>query len=384
MELNSQRVLLIENYASDFYYARVPFAKYLLNNGYSVFALIPDTETFYIKKIKECGISVYTYQFNRKNKNIFQLISLLRIFNLFIRENEIDIIHSFRFQPNLINVLSNLFNKKKVVLHVTGLGIAYSNASFPYLLLRIVSQMIFTIKLFRADKVIVQNEEDKNDITFSRIWRNKIFVVCGSGINTDIFNKDHYNKSAIRDANNINQKDFIFICITRLIWEKGIKELVDAFLELSKTKKDIKLWIVGWIDEDNPRHISAKYINQFVNHHCIYFTGKKNNIAELLALSDVFIYPSYYREGIPRSILEAMAMSLPIITTDMPGCNLTVISNYNGELIETRSSKAIINCVKCIIENNDLLAMGKRSRQMAENKFKDTLIYSQINEIYNQ
>jgi glycosyltransferase involved in cell wall biosynthesis len=100
---------------------------------------------------------------------------------------------------------------------------------------------------------------------------------------------------------------------------------------------NIILYIVGWPDYENPRHVTDAYVNSIEEGSSIRFLGKRDDISQLLADSDVFIFPSYYREGIPRSLLEALSMGLPIITTDMPGCKDTVCDNINGVLISPKS-----------------------------------------------
>jgi glycosyltransferase involved in cell wall biosynthesis len=165
-----------------------------------------------------------------------------------------------------------------------------------------------------------------------------------------------------------------------MIWEKGIKELISGFSLIHNP--DILLLIVGWPDLENPRHIPCEFIKSIVDDSKnILFLGKRVDIPELLAASDVFLYPSYYREGIPRSILEALAMSLPIITTDMPGCNLTVENSKNGILIKPRSITEISRGIEYIQKNN-LLILGAESRKLAEYKFSDQIIYKNISNLY--
>lgn len=380
--MNGQKILLIENFASDFYKARLPLAIYLIEKGYDVHALIPTGE--YVDMIRQAGIKVIGYDLNRKDKGINQLIQLVKIYRSVIRENDIDIIHSFRFQPNLLNVLANSFNKRRIFLHITGLGIAFSNSSFSYLILRFVSQIIFQVKLIRADTVIVQNNDDARDIWLSGFWKKKLQVIHGSGVNTSFFEKSRFDKVILRKDAGVSNDDRVFICVTRLLWEKGIKEMVDAFTFLKLSHKNIRLWIVGWSDKDNPRHVADAYIEQFAHDNNIIFMGKKENIRELLAMADVFIYPSYYREGIPRGILEALSMSLPVLTTHMPGCNLTVKPGKNGYLIAPRSSIQIIGIVEKIIQEDRLAEMGHESRALAISKFSDVAIFSEIERLYKK
>uniref|UniRef100_UPI0040483C63 glycosyltransferase n=1 Tax=Algoriphagus sp. TaxID=1872435 RepID=UPI0040483C63 len=278
-----------------------------------------------------------------------------------------------------------LFNERKVILHITGLGIAFSNSSLSYLFLRFVSQIIFLFKLFRANNVIVQNHEDAKDIWGRAVWKRKVKVIKGSGVDISYFNPSLFHKIDLRQKMNISDNEIIFICVTRLIWEKGIKEMVDAFQELNKELVvNPKLLIVGWSDKHNPRHVEASYINEFINDKNIKFLGRCDNVRELLALSDVFIYPSYYREGIPRGILEALSIGLPVITTNMPGCNLTVIQNQNGFIISPKSSEQVKEAVKKMIYKNNLSEMGIKSRFLVEKFFTEDIIFFQIENIYKQ
>ncbi|WP_026751224.1 glycosyltransferase family 4 protein [Sediminibacterium sp. C3] len=380
--VGAKRVLLIENFSSDFFKARLPLAKFLQKQGYEVFALVPNDG--YLENIKDAGIHVIGYDLDRKNKGIRQIIRLTKIYKIVAEENSIDIVHSFRFQPNLLNVLANFFNRRRVVLHVTGLGIAFSNFSVYYLALRFISQLIFQLKLIRANALIVQNEDDKTELWFSGYWEKKIYLINGSGVNTSIFDQSLYDRKSLRKEFGISEQDFIFICVTRLILEKGIVEMTTAFQQLNDLNPNIKLWIVGWADIDNPRHVQESYIEKYKNSPAVKFLGRKDNVKELLAAVDGFIYPSYYREGIPRGILEALSMGLPILTTDTPGCKTTVREDQNGYLFKPRSSEEIKKHVLKLISNPKLKAFGLQSRAMANSKFSETIIFSQIEMLYSK
>lgn len=371
-------VLLIENLATDFYSARLPFARYLMTKGWKVFALIP-FDSQYSKLIQLEGIHVLDYELNRRDKGIRQLLSLLVMYRKLLLKYEFQVIHSFRFQPNLINVLVGRKNKK--IIHITGLGIAFSNPGFKFRLYRFASQIIYILKFFLTSKVIVQNPDDVKDIWASKLFKNKIKIVLGSGIDVNIFSSQNYNKKSIRDGLGIRDNEILFICVSRLIWEKGIKELCEAFQIEHKNNSNIILYIVGWSDFENPRHVPIDFLTSLSDDSGIHFLGKRSDISDLLAASDVFILPSYYREGIPRSLLEALSMGLPIITTDMPGCRLTVTTE-NGILIKPKSVNEIRNSLVAII-NKDFVGMGRVSRKLASKNFSNKVIFEEIESIYN-
>lgn len=375
----NQKVLLFENLPFDFYNSRLSFAQYLKLNGYDVHALIPCASK-YSKLINDYGVKVIEYVFDRNDKSFLQILILAFKLRKILNKHKFDVVHSFRFQPNLINMIAGIGLKHKKIIHITGLGIVFSSDSLKYIFLRLISQFIFMIQFIFADKIIVQNPDDINDIWASFLFRKKIVLINGSGVNLEVFALKKYNKLEIRNSLKISNKKQVYICVTRMLWEKGIKELIDGFLLVNNT--DMLLLIVGWPDLENPRHISNEFITSVVqNSNNIWFLGKREDVPELLAAADVFIYPSYYREGVPRSLLEALSMSLPIITTNMPGCKLAVKNGVNGILIEPRSVTEICKGIN-FIQKSNLLNLGIESRILAKNKFSDTIIYKQILNLY--
>ena len=142
------------------------------------------------------------------------------------------------------------------------------------------------------------------------------------------------------------------------------------------------LWIVGWPDLDNPRHVDLNYIEKFAHSNVVKFVGKEDDVRMRLSAANFFLFPSYYREGIPRSLLEALSMGKPIITTDMPGCNLTVENGENGFLIEPYSSEAIRKTVLRCSQNDNFKAFESKSRIKAELEFSNDVVYFQIMRSY--
>jgi glycosyltransferase involved in cell wall biosynthesis len=374
-----KKILLIENSSEDFYKTRIILAKYLKKNGWDVFVLIPAGDT--IKKNEAIGITFFEYNFNRRDKGLIQILKIIPLVNSICKQNKINIIHSFRFQPNLVNVLSNLFNQRKIIIHITGLGIAYSNTSLKYKLIKLLSNIIFQLKMIRANKIIVQNNDDSKDITFSKYFSKKFFLIKGSGVDINYFNLDIFKFTSVKSDFKFNSNDFICTCVTRLIWEKGVKEMTDAFENgISNGIKNARLLIIGWSDHDNPRHVDNEFIEKYKDNPNILFLGKIDDVRKYLSISSLYVYPSYYREGIPRGILEALSMKLPILTTNTPGCNLTV--NNNGYLINPRSSIEIKSAVLCAMNSTTIKQMSNNSRIMAEKIFSEDIIFSEIEKLY--
>jgi glycosyltransferase involved in cell wall biosynthesis len=378
---NKGKILIVENFGFDFWESRKSLALKLIELGYEVHALIPNDG--YGEQLGNLGIKVNSYSLNRSNKGIFQIVKLILIYRrLFLRE-KFDIVHSFRFQPNLISCFSKIgIPKTRLILHITGLGIAFSSNQLKYIFLRWVSQVLYIFKFSVCDKVIVQNPDDLKTLVANRLFSERSIIIEGSGVDMNKFIKSNSN---IRGELGLLDADIVFLCITRLIWQKGIAELINSFKSIQRGFEGCKLLIVGWPDFDNPEHIPLSYFESLDKNSNIFFLGKRNDVVNILSGANVYIYPSYYREGIPRSILEALSIGLPVITTDTPGCNLTVVDKKNGLLIAPKSSIMINQALTWVMENkNKLNGMGVQSRILAEKRFSMDKIINQVVDVYSK
>jgi glycosyltransferase involved in cell wall biosynthesis len=156
--------------------------------------------------------------------------------------------------------------------------------------------------------------------------------------------------------------------ISRLLGDKGVREYAEAALRVKEKYPKIEFVLVGWLDE-NPDSITQSELDKWVNRGVISFLGKLEDVREVIANCSVFVLPSY-REGTPRTVLEAMAMGRAIITTDAPGCRETVIDGENGFLVPVKSVDDLEKSILKFIKQPGLaVSMGKRSREIAEVKY---------------
>lgn len=378
------RIALIENFGEDFYMFRVSLAKFLISQGYDVIAIVPKDE--YAVRIKEAGIQIETYNLDRNSINPIRITrSLLSLRNI-IRNREIDIVHTFRLQPNIMGTLAAKLAKVKfIVNHITGLGIAFSSGTLRSKFFMFTTIVLYKFVFSLTSCVIFQNPDDiKTFRKFILCNRKKIQLIKGSGINCYKYSPWSFNRSEVDKITaelNINSDHLVFTMISRLIWHKGINEFVMAAKTLNMKYSHLKFLVVGGKDDANPQSIEDKYIK--LHNTDVIFLGKRSEIKSILYLSDVYVLPSFYREGIPRTILEAMAMAKPIVTTTMPGCNLTVEQNRNGFLIKPKDTNELVSSLEKFIKNRDLInQFGNYSRQKAIKDFSENVIFSQISELY--
>ncbi|MCH1436501.1 MAG: glycosyltransferase, partial [Flavobacteriales bacterium] len=219
---------------------------------------------------------------------------------------------------------------------------------------------------------IYQNKEDQKEVILSR----RTYCIEGSSVNEDIFKY----KMIERTDDESNKITFLFV--SRLIKEKGVMELVEGFKKALEKNKEIKLNIVGYIDDKNPSSIDAESFNKIIRSIPeINFLGKRKDIHSLIVNSDVCCLPSYYREGTPRFMLEALSTGRAIITSNMPGCN-HLIKN-NGILLNKITPQEISKAILDIVEM-DLTVMGKNSFKLYKSVFSEDVVFNKIYEVYLQ
>jgi glycosyltransferase involved in cell wall biosynthesis len=228
--------------------------------------------------------------------------------------------------------------------------------------LKILVKRIYKFALKNSNKVFFQNPDDKNYfIANSIVSEQKALVTFGLGVDVDHFNYV---------APILQNKSCTFLLVARMLWDKGVGEFVQAAKILKKSCPDVKFQLLGKIDPDNPSHIPREKIEDWNNSGCIEYLGELYDVRPVIANASVVTLPSYYREGIPNSLMEAMAMGKPIITTNTPGCRETVISNINGLLIPSRNVGALVKAMQFMIADPQRrIEMGKEGRRIAVERF---------------
>ncbi len=241
---------------------------------------------------------------------------------------------------------------------ISGLGYAFQGDA-ERRWLQSIAQFLYTVALNRADLVFFQNVDDRQLFVERGIVaaHTRTCVVNGSGVKLDDFAPAPQPHGPP-----------VFLLIARLLGDKGVREYVQAARAVRATAPEVRFQIVGWIDS-NPDAISRQELDGWIAEGCIEFLGRLADVRPAIAASSVYVLPSYH-EGTPRTVLEAMAMGRPVITTDVPGCRQTVIDNDNGFLVPAKSAPALEQAMRKFIADHGLIdRMGLRSRVMAEKKY---------------
>jgi len=240
---------------------------------------------------------------------------------------------------------------------ITGLGYAFTEGKSG--ITRRAVHFLFGLALGRASKVFFQNPDDERLLREKGILPDRVpsVVVNGSGIDVSDFSLQPLPASPG------------FLMIARLLGDKGVREYAEAARRIRVDHPQAIFRLVGWIDA-NPDTISQAELDAWVDAGVIEFLGKLPDVRAAIAEAAVYVLPSYYREGTPRTILEAMAMGRAVITTDAPGCRETVVEGENGFLVPPKSVDALVDAMRKFITDPSLAQrMGARSRQIAEDKY---------------
>ena len=250
---------------------------------------------------------------------------------------------------------------------ITGLGFTFSGSSKKARLLNKITKRMYSFALRKNKVTIFQNKDDEELFLNNSILNSdqETYVVNGSGVNL--------NEYPFRPNKRVDQK-IKFVIVARLIREKGIELFLRTAKELKNKFPLCEFHIVGG-QADPPSGINMQSLLKLEQEQIIYYHGLKDNIAQFLSEMDVFVLPTFYREGVPRSILEALSIGMPIITTDTPGCRETVIKGQNGFLIPPKDENALKEACQRFIDNPMLIEqMGSESRNLAERKFDVNII----------
>lgn len=336
-----------------------------------------------LKKIAKINNINFKYvNLTRKVTPILDLIALLNLY-LFLRKNKPLIVHTHTPKAGLIGMLASFMAGVPNRLHtVAGLPLMETNGFFRRVL-------IFTEKItyYSSTRVYPNSFGLYNYIIENGLChKNKLKVLgngSSNGININYFNKNNANFQKIkRNAVNFKETDVVFIFVGRLVKDKGINELIEAFRFLCMKYSNCKLLILG-----NYEHIysslSQNLISEIESNININLIGFQNDIRPYLNISDCLILPSY-REGLPNVLLQAGSMCLPCITTNIIGCNEVILHGYNGLLIQPKNIKDLYNSMEYIVLNPDKkIKMGENSRKHIKDKYEQSFFWNELLKEYN-
>lgn len=340
----------------------------IAHQGYEIHIMAPELSTFpdEYQQLQSLGYTVHDIPMQRTGTNPLADLKLLKHLYQNIRHIQPDYVLSYTIKPVIYGTLASWLAK---VPHrfalITGLGYAFQNVeSGKRSLFQKMVHGLYAQALKHSDKVFFQNPDDLKlfqDMHLLEAEKPTV-VVNGSGVNVQDFDVLPLPQN---DAGVVKAS---FLLIARLLGDKGVREYAEAARIIKAKHPATEFHLVGWID-DNPSAIAQAELDEWIADGRLNYWGKLSDVRPAISQSSVYVLPSY-REGTPRTVLEAMAMGRAIITTDAPGCRETVQHGQNGYLVGVKSVDDLVQSMQYFIEDPRLIEyMGQRSREIALNKY---------------
>lgn len=330
----------------------------LSKNYSSVYSLASGADKKEIEVIESLYTTYYDYPVSRNGLNpvldVITLFSLCR-FNLKKKPN---VVLSYTIKPIIWGGLAARFtNVESFYAMITGLGYAFQKGGLAKNLLNTLVKFLYRSALKKSKGVIFQNRDNMQVfIDEGIVPKEKCFLVNGSGVDLS-----HYNLSPLPSTPH-------FLLIARLLGDKGIREYAQAAKLVKQKYPEAVFELVG-PEDPSPDSIKLDEVHQWTESGAIKYSGATTDVRPFIENCAIYVLPSYH-EGMPRTVLEAMAMGRPILTTDVPGCRETVIDGENGWLVEKANAEQLAEKMIWFIENQDKWQeMGKSSHDMAYEKF---------------
>lgn len=363
-------VLFVCSYTPSLLTFRGDLIKKLIEEDWNVICLGPTDSENIKESIVSLGADFISVPLERNGSSV--LSDLKFLFNLIakVKSFKPDMIVSYTIKPVIYaSIAAWLYKTPLRVSLVTGLGISFSpgmhkSSYFKNIKNKVVSYIarnLFKLGLHLSTHILFQNNDDLNLVlSQSKITKAKMNVTNGSGVNLSCY--------PFRSRVITTDEALKFVMISRIITPKGIIQFLECAKSIKSVNSNVEFHLVGWFDLGSDLDLDS--LKAYTENLDIIFHGKLDDVYRILNDCDVFVLPSYYPEGTPRTILEAMSSGMPIITTDSVGCRETVIDNYNGFLIEPKSTSSLIEaCYKFLDDRSLVTSMGLNSYSLATDKY---------------
>lgn len=373
MDVLNKKIVICSNTSFSVYNFRLGLIKVLKEKGYEVNVVAPVDE---FTDLIEKEVKVYPItHLDRKGKNPIKDFRLLHEFYSLYKSIKPDLVINYTIKPNIYSSIACGILSIPSISVITGLGHVFIKQNMLTSLVKSLYRVAFKFNSY----IFMLNEDDIKIID-KLTTMSKIRLIKGEGINVEYF-----SPKFCQEEKNVN-KNFTFLFIGRLIKEKGVLELIEAGKSLAKERKDFEIWLLGSLDYGNPSSLSEKEIHSIKSLDFIKPIPFSKDVRPYICASDCVVLPSYYKEGVPRSLLEAMAMEKPIITTDSTGCRDVCLDGVNGFLVKPKDVESLYEAMKKMLEmsKEEISKLGKEGRKIVLQEFSEEIIIKEYEKIIDR
>jgi N,N'-diacetylbacillosaminyl-diphospho-undecaprenol alpha-1,3-N-acetylgalactosaminyltransferase len=389
-EFAAKRFVFMSYLDANLYRFRLPVMKRLVESGAHVSAVAP--RSFETDLFAAHGIEYVPFEMRGASINPFADLRVAGRLGRLLTDLRPDLLQTFMLKPNLIGGwVARRADDIRVVSTVTGLGRLYEDGvGVTGRAVRRVADQLMRRAFSEVSAVVFQNTDDRDELLGRGLCREEdARLISSSGVDLDEFSPasvDPGRPAALREEWGIGRDEPVVTMVARLLPSKGVREFAAA----ADTFRDrARFVLIGPVAKGASRFgggaVTTEEIADWQRAGTLIAPGVQRNIQEWLAASDVYTLPSYYREGVPRSVLEAMAMELPVVTTDMPGCRETVEHERNGFLIPPRDVVGLVDALGRLLDDAALRRrMGAASRALVERRFDSEAVVDQHFDLYRE
>ena len=354
-------LLLLGSHAPSLINFRGPMIRAMRSAGWRITAVAPGIDDATAGALIGLGANPVSLPMARTGMNPLSDLAYCRRLMVLFRREKPDVVLAYTIKPVIWGLLaSRATGVRRTVALITGLGYAFTDGvadGVKRRLAGLLAATLYRLALHRADRILFQNPDDRNLFTQRGLLvdRGQVSVIDGSGVDLS-----HYMPAPLPDQQ-------VFLMIGRLLGAKGVREYAQAAMALKIRYPDGRFLLAGWRDP-GPDTVSEAELDGWIRGGLEYL-GHLDDVRPAITEARFYVLPSY-REGTPRSVLEAMAMGRPIITTDAPGCRETVVSGVNGLLVPPRDAMALERAMESLmLAPKRTAAMGQASLQTARRRY---------------
>jgi N,N'-diacetylbacillosaminyl-diphospho-undecaprenol alpha-1,3-N-acetylgalactosaminyltransferase len=338
----------------------------------------------YTNIMKEWGVEhihVKFYRFLNPFKDLIYIFSLYKV----LRKEKMDMVINISTKPNVYgSIAAWLAGVDRIFCSIWGMGLAFADRKgLKSKLLKLSVQMLYRFAGRVNEKIWFTNEIDYEYFLSHNLVSKDKAILTKNYVDTDEFTIESVPQEkidALKNEIGIKDGEKVVVLVARMSWAKGIGEFIEAAEILRDELPELKFLLVGPEDTGSSDRIPASYIQEHEKFDNFKRLGFRRDVKELYALSDLAVYPSYYREGgYPRGITEPMSMGKPIVTTDSIHCSRTVDDGKNGYLVPIKDGKALAKAIRDIVtDESKLQAFGQHSRMKVVNEFDEKKIIGEM------
>jgi glycosyltransferase involved in cell wall biosynthesis len=360
-----KKIIIVSNTAWSLVNFRAGLILALVDVGYEVVAIAPSDE--YVPLLNNLGCRYHPLAMDNQGTKVGKDLLLLYRFFRILRHEQPVVFLGYTVKPNVYGSLAAHLLDIPVVNNISGLGSVFISNDW----LTHFVKGLYKLALYRSVKIFFQNEDDRQLFINNGLVREELTDrLPGSGVNIEKFKDQDLRLS------HQGKRGFQFLLIARMLWDKGVGEYVAAARIIKRSFPKVEFCLLGFLGVENPSAISRIQMDEWVSEGVVNYLGISEDVREQITDADCIVLPSYYREGTPRTLLEAAAMSRPIITTDSVGCRDVVDDGVNGYLCRPRDTNDLAKKMKEMISlsQEERQDMGMRGREKVKREFDEKIV----------